>query len=70
MSHNGATEHSGRPRAVEEITEEINQTHTKLLQLQTELNTALNAQKVYPEKENALSLNDYIRYGRQMIVSQ
>jgi hypothetical protein len=54
MSHNGATEHSGRPRAVEEITEEINQTHTKLLQLQTELNTALNAQKVSIHRQTKL----------------
>ena len=60
----------GNSRPIEEITKEIQQTHAKLLQLQLELSNALKSRNVDLVKQEPLSLDDYIRYGRQMIVSQ
>ncbi|KAA1076118.1 Urmylation protein, variant 2 [Puccinia graminis f. sp. tritici] len=70
LSCSNFTSHSGSSRPIEEIAKEIKQTNAKLLQLQLELSHALKSQKVDSLKQDSLPLDDYIRYGRQMIVSQ
>jgi len=65
------TTHTGSSRTIEEIAKEIKETHARLIHLQAELSSASNSQhKADAVEPGELSLDDYMRYGRQMIVSQ